>query len=75
MTARHEPPWFTVFQVESEDRSDADVVWSDAVGIPVTVRKPTRAEKLSILLIGVFAIGWIVLMAVTLIVAIYISRR
>jgi len=68
-------PWFTEFLVESDDRPDTDVVWVDTAGGTRPVRTPTRAEKLSILLIGAFAIGWIVVMAVTLIVAVYISRH
>jgi len=67
--------WFAEFQVETADRPESDVVWTDALPTHEPVRKPTRAEKLSILLIGVFAIGFIVLLAVTLIVAVYISRR
>ena len=63
------------FQVESEDRTDAAAIWDDQFTGPRVVRKPTRAEKLSIILVGVSAIGFIVLMAVTLLVAIYISRR
>ena len=70
-----ERPWFTEFPVECDDRSDSEIIWVDG-GDPVKrVRKPTRTEKLSILLIGAFAIGWIVVMAVTLIVAVYISRH
>ncbi|MEZ4505810.1 MAG: hypothetical protein R2848_08060 [Thermomicrobiales bacterium] len=50
------------------------MVWHQTAGLAV-VRKPTRAEKLSIILVGVTAIGFIVLMVVTVIVAVYISRR
>ena len=63
------------FLVEPEDRTDEDVIWDDQFVGPKPVRKPTRAEKLSIVLVGVTAVGFIVLMAVTIIVAIYISRR
>jgi hypothetical protein len=63
------------FLVEPEDRSDEDVIWDDQFVGPKPVRKPTRAEKLSIVLVGVTAVGFIVLMVVTIIVAIYISRR
>ena len=66
--------WFQQFQVDSDDRSDVEVIWDDRFAGPNPVRKPTRAEKLSIILIGVGAIGFIVLMAVTLLVAVYISR-
>ncbi|MEZ4531153.1 MAG: hypothetical protein R2835_02620 [Thermomicrobiales bacterium] len=67
--------WFQRFVVESEDRTDTDVVWADQTVGPTATRKPTRAEKLSIILVGVTAIGFIVLMVVTVIVAVYISRR
>jgi hypothetical protein len=67
--------WFTRFQVQSDERADSQIVWSDLVGIPAVAREPTLAEKISILLVGLFAVGWIVLMVVTLIVAVYISRR
>lgn len=67
--------WFLTFSVESNDRPESDIVWTDAVGIPVIVRTPTRTEKLSILLIGAAAIGFIVVLVVTLIVAVYISRH
>jgi hypothetical protein len=66
---------FQQFTVEPEDRTDRDAIWDDQFIGPKAVRLPSRAEKLSILLVGVAAIGFIVLMAVTLIVAIYISRR
>ncbi len=68
-------PWFTAFLIESDDRPDRDAVWADAVREYRTVRKPTHAERRSIALVGIFAIGGIVLMVVTLIVAVYISRR
>jgi hypothetical protein len=64
-----------MFLVESDDQPESDVIWSDAVGIARPVRQPTLAEKRSILLVGLAAIGWIVLMAVILIVAVYISRH
>lgn len=67
--------WFTTFQIEFENRSDSAIVWTDMVGIDQPVRKPTRAEKLSILLIGVMAIGFIVVLAVTVIVAVYVARQ
>lgn len=67
--------WFQAFVVESDSRPDVDAVWDDGIVGAPPVRKPTRAEKLSIVLIGVGAIGFIVLMAATLIVAIYLSRR
>ncbi len=67
--------WFQRFPVDSEDRTDAEVVWADQTLGLVVVRKPTRVEKLSIILVGVTAIGFIVLMVVTVIVAVYISRR
>lgn len=67
--------WFQSFQVESDGRSDEEVIWDDASAGVRAPRKPTRAEKISIILIGVAAIGFIVLMAVTLLVAIYISRQ
>ena len=63
------------FIVEPEDRTDKDAIWDDQLFGPKPIRKPTRAEKLSIVLVGVTAIGFIVLMAVTIIVAIYISRQ
>jgi hypothetical protein len=70
----NEQHWFHRFQVESEDRPDDEIIWDDQfVGIRAP-RKPTRAEKLSIVLVGVTAIGLIILMIVTLLVAIYISR-
>ena len=75
MTTIDERPWFTRFPVESDDRSDSDAVWADAVREARIVREPTYAERRSIALVGVFAIGGIVLMVVTLIVAVYISRR
>lgn len=62
------------FIVDPEDRTDEDAIWDDQFVGPKPIRKPTRAEKLSIVLVGVTAIGFIVLMAVTIIVAIYISR-
>jgi len=68
--------WYSRFQVEAAGRPESDIVWTDAESeSPEPVRKPTRAEKLSIVLVGVFAIGFIALMAVTLIVAVYISRH
>lgn len=67
--------WFTEFRVDAADRPESDIVWTDALPAHEPVRKPTRAERLSVLLIGVFAIGFIVLMAITLIVAVYISRH
>lgn len=70
-----ESRWFQTFQVESEDRTDANVVWADQFIGRKEVRKPTRAEKLSIIIVGVTAIGFIVLMVVTLLVAVYISRH
>jgi hypothetical protein len=66
---------FQHFQAVSEDRTDNDVIWDDQFIGPKAVRLPTRAEKISIILVGVAAIGFIILMAVTIIVAIYISRR
>jgi len=71
-------PWFTTFVVESDDWTDSDVIWADgseAVRMATIVRKPTRMERSSILLIGVIAFGSIVVMVVSLIVAVYISRR
>ena len=67
--------WFQQFPVESEERTDLDAIWDDAFGGSKPMRVPTRAEKLSIMLVGVTAIGFIVLMVVTLLVAVYISRR
>ena len=70
--------WFTTFVVESDDWQDSDVIWADgseAVRMATIVRKPTRMERSSILLIGVIAFGSIVVMVVSLIVAVYISRR
>lgn len=67
--------WFQQFQVEPDERTDLDAVWDDGLNGPRPVRVPTRAEKLSIVLVGVTAIGFIVLMAVTLLVAVYLSRR
>lgn len=58
-----------------DGRPDSDIVWTDAVGIPEIIRKPTRAEKWSILLIGIMAIGFIVILAITVIVAAYIARH
>jgi hypothetical protein len=75
MTGNHNEPWFTRFLVECDERSDSEIVWSDSIGISVPVRKATLAEKFSILLVGAFAIGWIVVMVVTLVVAVYISRH
>lgn len=67
--------WFQEFSIESEDRSDAEIVWDDQFDGPKVARVPTRAEKLSIILVGVTAIGFIVLMVATLAVAVYISRN
>lgn len=67
--------WFLTFSVESNERPESDIVWTDTVEIPVIARTPTRTEKLSILLIGAAAIGFIVVLVVTLIVAVYISRH
>jgi hypothetical protein len=64
--------------VESDDRPDSDVIWadgSDVVRMATIVRKPTRLERTSILLVGAIALGSIVVMVVSLIVAVYISRR
>ena len=66
---------FQRFQVESEERTDLDVIWGDQTAGTKAVRKPTRAERLSIILVGVTAIGFIVIMVVTLLAAVYISRR
>ena len=66
---------YQYFQVESDDRPDSNVIWDDHFSGTKPVRQPTRAEKLSIILIGVGAIGFIVLMTVTILVAVYISRR
>jgi hypothetical protein len=70
-----EERWFQQFPVDSDDRSDLDAIWDDQFAGPKPVRTPTRAEKASIILVGVSAIGFIVLMVVTLLVAVYISRR
>ena len=67
--------WFTTFQIEPDDRPDSAIVWTDEVGNPESVRKPTRAEKLSILLIGIMGIGFIVMLAATVIIAAYIARH
>ncbi|MCA9860280.1 MAG: hypothetical protein KC438_11185 [Thermomicrobiales bacterium] len=75
MMAIPDTPWFTAFSIEPEDRSDADVVWADEIQPAGAVRKPTRAEKMPILLVGIVSIGSIVIMAVTLIAAVYLSRR
>lgn len=66
---------FQMFQVESEDGEEGRIVWDDQFTGVRVARAPTRAEKMSIVLVGVFAIGFIVLMVVTLAVAVYISRR
>jgi hypothetical protein len=71
----HDVRWFQQFQIEPDDRKDQDAVWDDQFDRTRIVRAPTRAEKVSIALIGVFSIGFIVLMVVTLLVAVYISRR
>jgi hypothetical protein len=71
-------PWFTAFVVESDDRPDSEAIWADgstAVRISTKVRKPTRVERASILLIGAIAFGSIVVMVVSLVVAVYITRR
>ncbi len=71
-------PWFTMFVVESDDQPDSEAIWADeseAVRMAKIVRKPTRMERTSILLIGGIAFGSIVVMVVSLIVAVYISRR
>ena len=66
---------FQRFQVDSEERTDQDAIWDDQFAGPKPIRKPTRAEKASIILVGVTAIGFIVIMLVTLLVAVYISRK
>jgi len=66
--------WFQAFQIEPENRLEREVVWDDQAEVMRDVRAPTRAEKLSIVLVGVFSIGFIVLMVVTVLVAVYISR-
>lgn len=67
--------WFQRFSIEPEERSDFDAIWDDQFEGPEPVRKPTRAEKISIILVGVTAIGMIAVMIVTIVVAVYISRR
>lgn len=78
MSRETRQPWFTKFTVECDDWPDSDVIWADGSAIdraPTRVRKPTRMEKTSILLVGAIALGSIVVMVVTLIVAVYFSRR
>lgn len=73
-----ERPWFTAFAVELDDRPTSQIIWADGSevdGTPVTIRQPTSMERASILLIGGIALGAIVIMVVSLIVAVYISRR
>jgi hypothetical protein len=73
-----ERPWFTEFVVELDDRPISQIIWADGADFertPVPVRKPTGKERASILLVGAIALGSIVVMVVTLIVAVYISRR
>lgn len=75
MAPTQEPTWFTSFQVESDDRADKDVIWIDSAELPKSARSATNAEKRSILLIGIVSIGWIVIMVIVLLVAIYLTRR
>ncbi len=75
MNGADDTRWFTKFQVDQTGAPDSEFVWTDAPSVSRFVRTPTRTEKLSILLVGVGAIGFIVLMAVTLIVAVYIARH
>jgi preprotein translocase subunit Sss1 len=70
-----EQRWYQHFQVESDDRPDGEAFWADQRLMVKPTRKPTREEKLSIILVGVIGIGSIVLMMVVLVIAVYISRR
>lgn len=71
-----ERPWFTTFQVDTDDRPDSDVVWAEQAETPkAPMRKPTGKERASILAVGFAAIGGIVVMVIALVVAVYISRR
>lgn len=70
-----ERPWFTRFMIEPDEPDDRRTVWADA-GPPIRrVRKPTRAEKWSILIIGIVAFAILIGMVVTLLTAIYLSRH
>lgn len=70
-----EDHWFQKFQVVLDEELESEVVWDDQFPGPRSVRKPTRAEKLSIVIVGVTAIGFIVIMVATLLVAVYFSRK
>lgn len=75
MSGETNQSWFTAFLVETDDRTDSEVIWSDAVIEQTIAREPTRTERYSVLAVGGLAIGGIVLMVIALIVAVYISRR
>ncbi len=66
--------WFTRFQIDQDDRSDAEIVWTDARPTPKPVRQPTAHERFSILLVGGLAIALLIGMVVTLVIGVYVSR-
>lgn len=70
-----EERWFQQFPIVLDDTPESAIVWDDQFVGPKSVRKPTRAEKLSIVIVGVTAIGFIVIMAATLVIAVYFSRK
>lgn len=67
--------WFTRFIIEDGDGNESEVVWAEAMPATKPVRKPTPAEKRSILLVGGLAFALLVAMVVTLIVGVYLTRR
>ncbi len=78
MSQQAQRPWFTTFLVGNDGFPDSEVIWADASENDLArtaVRRPTRTEKASILLVGAIALGSIVLMVVALIVAVYVSRH
>jgi hypothetical protein len=66
---------FTRFQVVADGRPDSEAVWVDAAAVAARVRKPTDAERLSILLVGGVAFALLIAMVVILIIGVYVSRR
>jgi len=76
VTGVSDSSWYSRFQVEAAGRPESDIVWTDAeIRISGTGSQTDARRKTLDRIVGVFAIGFIALMAVTLIVAVYISRH
>jgi hypothetical protein len=66
---------FTNFQIVADDRPDDEAIWADSAVEAKAVRKPTAAERFSILLVGGLAIALLIAMVAILIIGAYVSRR